>query len=110
MITLEQFKEAQKLIEDYEEQLRQTHVTSRVCMCCKKTIIEPLYGEPPILKQQEGMWNNGTVALLSFGFGSRNDLQSYYVAICDDCIDEAEKSGAATNYKSLIELCRKHGL
>lgn len=110
MLTQQQFEDAKKLIEDYEQQLRQAHVTSRVCMCCRETIISPVFGLPPILKQEQGAWGKGTIALISFGYGSRNDLDSFYAAICDNCINKAEADGVAIRYRSLKKICSEHGL
>ena len=110
MISIDQFKEAQKIIADYEQQFREAFVGSHICICCKKKKIEPFYGTPPILQQEDGTWKGGTVALISFGFGSIRDMERYYIAICDDCIDIATRNGTATNYDRLADICHKNGL
>ena len=47
---------------------------------------------------------------MTFGYGSRNDLCSFYIAICDDCIEQLEKDGLAIDVKTLRKEEQKYGL
>lgn len=38
-------------------------------------------------------WNNGDVAILHCGYGSRHDLTNFIIAICDDCIEKSLQNG-----------------
>jgi hypothetical protein len=42
---------------------------------------------------RQDMWQEGAIAKIEFGFGSRNDLNSYYAAVCDNCFDTLEEQG-----------------
>jgi hypothetical protein len=74
----------------------------KTCIVCKKnkvTLETKLHSLPvdPLKQHEDGMWNNGTVERISFGYGSRHDLSTYYIAVCDDCIEEAIKAGVVEN-------------
>ncbi len=61
------------------------------CICCNEKIERFLFeGEiNDEIKEEvpeQCMWNDGVVGKLEAGFGSRYDTDSFYVAICDDCI------------------------
>lgn len=58
-------------------------------------------GEPPALQQGQGPWLDGTVSIISFGYGSRYDMSQYYIAICDDCIESLIREGLAEDYSKL---------
>jgi hypothetical protein len=108
MITHKQYLSATKLIKQYEEQLSKDHVSAYTCISCKKNMVTPYEGSlPHPLHQEAGMWKNGTVSLVAFGYGSMHDTESFYVAICDDCISEAFKTGLAKRYEDLEKLISK---
>jgi hypothetical protein len=46
-------------------------------------------------------WENGDVAVLHCGYGSRHDLTNFVLALCDDCIDKSLQNGriAVLNYE-----------
>jgi len=53
------------------------------CCICGVNQIKPLqidYTTPP--NQEITYWDGGTVDLILFGYGSKHDMNSYYVAIC----------------------------
>lgn len=101
MIRPDKYRQAKKTIEEYENQLSEKLVNNYTCICCKKAILEPIWDLPPATEQHRGIWRDGTVSLVSFGFGSRNDMTSFLVAICDDCIEEADNLGIVVNYNKL---------
>ena len=45
---------------------------------------------------------------ISFGYGSRHDMRTFFVAICDDCITQLETSGLAIDFKLLKKEENKH--
>jgi hypothetical protein len=111
MITKEEFEKAQQIINEYKEQLNKAFVISRICVCCKTKEIKPLEGEViKVTQQEQGCWNDGTVEKITFGYGSKHDMRSFYVAICDDCIEQLEKDGLIVDIKSLRKEERKYGL
>ncbi len=38
-------------------------------------------------------WDDGLVAYVNAGYGSRNDMDKYVLAICDECIDNLTADG-----------------
>lgn len=116
MITKESFEKAQKIVNEYKKQFNKNLVVSRICVCCKKKEIKPLEqtgladGNIKATKQEQGCWVGGTVSKISFGYGSIHDMRSFYVAICDECIEQLEKDGLIVDLKLLFDEERKHGI
>jgi len=54
------------------------------CCVCKDKVISRI---------DPSMWADGTVSKITFGYGSIHDTDSYYIAICDECITELKESG-----------------
>ena len=84
-ITDEQYKEALDIIEKYNS-LQEKHIT-KTCCVCKHKEIKSMY---PIKynKLSNGLWNNGIVSKIQAGFGSDYDMDTFLIAICDDCITD----------------------
>jgi len=62
----------------------------RKCICCgKKITILDSIGQNS--KPKLCMWDDGMVAKIDAGYGSRNDGDMFYIAICDDCTKEKVK-------------------
>jgi len=102
MIKKEKYLKAKKIVRKFEFQLNSTFVKARTCAVCKTNVIRPHHPdmtEP--LKQEQGIWIDGVVEKVNFGFGSKHDMDSFYIAICSDCIEKLEKDGFATNIKEL---------
>lgn len=115
-ITKEEFEKAQQIINDYKVQLNKSLVKSLFCICCKTKEINPIEGmglsegHIKATEQEQGCWKDGTVNKIEFGYGSRNDLRKFYIAICDDCIEQLEKEGLAVDAKKLRKEENKHGI
>lgn len=110
MISKEDYAKAKETVDEYEKELNAKLIDSYTCLNCKEAEItaqNPEYINP--LMQGRGMWSNGTVIEVGFGFGSRHDMCNYYVAICDNCIEELEASGLAVN-KNNIRRKIKNGV
>lgn len=71
---------------------------SYTCICCRKNKIKLLEGI---------YWENGAVEKISFGYGSRNDSRCFYLAICDDCIERAEKDGLVIDTEVFKNVIKK---
>lgn len=108
MVTKKEYEKAKETIHEYDKQVSSELIEDYTCCVCKKNRITPLEKhrggverliDP--LGQNHGIWNNGVVEQISMGYGSRYDTNYYYIAICDDCIEELEKKGYITNYKKL---------
>lgn len=103
MITREEAEAATKVLNQYVREQNKLFITDYVCACCKVKKIVPLYNESAShpLRQEEWMWDDGTVARIDFGYGSRHDCEAYYIAICDDCIELLFDKKMAVNYAIL---------
>ena len=90
-------KNAKKLIREFDQAKRAKLVKTKTCISCKKNKIEVLHDTgkhyPDPGKQDEGMWNDGTVGKFYGGFGSQHDMEGYTFGICDDCITELHDRG-----------------
>lgn len=112
-ITKEEYLSAIAIIKEYKEQKCKKYIKEFVCICCKKNTINPMYlDENPIdpLKQEKGMWENGTVFLLNYGYGSSHDLDNYYAALCDECTTDLDKSGIIIDHHELSDRIGKDEL
>lgn len=116
MITKQEFENAQQVVFEYKSEINKQLISKRTCICCKQKEVKPLEGmglaEGSIksTEQEQGCWNDGTVEKVTFGYGSRHDMRSFYVAICDDCIEQLEKDGLIVDIKTLRKEEKKHGL
>ena len=111
-ITKEKYLEAQKIVDEYRNGLMQSFVKDYVCICCKENKIEllckdKLQGFDPLMQEQE-MWNGGTVELISFGYGSSHDSESYYMSICDNCVEKLVAEHLILKYRDLKKDVRLH--
>lgn len=92
--------EAKMKVDNYNNKLNKKYIKSFKCISCKENIIKPEYGEDTNpLKQDKNIWINGTVGLLLFGYGSTHDEESYFLGICDKCVDEHKS--LMVNYSEL---------
>ena len=108
-ISKEEYQRAKKLIEEYEMQTNKSLIKDHICICCKKNKITPLCSDITKLSEQEkGMWNNGTVEKISFGYGSIKDTNAYIISICDECIENLEKGGLSMNIRTLKSEEKKY--
>jgi hypothetical protein len=82
--------EAKNTLDAYNQKINKKHIKPITCICCKQTEIKPESGaqSPNPLKQEDGKWVNGGVAVIHFGYGSDHDDENYYVGICDKCVTE----------------------
>ena len=99
----DKIEEIKKLADELYLDWATTHVHPKTCICCRTTIISPLYplSEVPLhpLEQERGPWDEGIVSKINAGFGSRHDMESYYIAICDNCLTDLRD-------KKIIEVVR----
>ncbi len=107
MIKKEDYKKALATVQAYSEQLNLHTVSNHTCCVCKEKVISKIEAKHiHPLKQEQGMWADGVVEKITFGYGSIHDMDSYYIAVCDGCITELKKKGLATDFK---ELKKKYG-
>jgi hypothetical protein len=100
-ISKDEYFEAKELTKKFEAQQNSKHVESYTCINCKEKEITPMNPERiDMMRQDKGMWNDGTVALISFGYGSRLDLTEFFVGICDNCMESLEQSALAKEVRS----------
>lgn len=106
-ITEKEFNNAKDVVNNYIAQLNKLLITNHVCICCKRTEIKPTVGSSLLdgkiksTQQEFGSWSNGTVEKITFGYGSRHDMRSFYIGICDNCIDELESLRLLTDVNVL---------
>lgn len=88
-ITKEQYETALDIIKEYDFQDRE-HV-SKTCCVCKSAVVKTL---EPIAKNtiKHAMWSDGIVDKIQAGFGSSYDIDSFIIAICDNCISDLVNS------------------
>jgi hypothetical protein len=114
--TKKQFEEAKQIADDYIRKVNKSLITGMVCICCKKKKVNPVEGmglEDGSIRsteQETGCWDDGTVEKISFGYGSRQNMRSFYVAVCDDCVDELEKDGLAVDLNQLRRKEKELGI
>lgn len=101
--------DAKNLITAYEEKITQSLVPNEyTCICCKERKIKRLgddIGNP--LKQERGCWDDGGVFQVAFGYGSMLDLESFYIAICDVCMEDHDKQGRVINLSEVRKKLRE---
>lgn len=103
-ISKSEFLESLKIVEHYNRQINRSLIKDLTCICCKKNTIRPYgldYGSIKASEQEKGMWDNGTVKNISFGYGSRFDTTSFFAAICDDCAEELLESDLVVDVKKI---------
>jgi hypothetical protein len=66
-----------------------------------KTTINLLMEEPQVFPFNKELWKEGGVTRISFGYGSRHDLQSFYIAICDSCTEKLIKENIIVDTKDI---------
>lgn len=107
MITKQQYEDAKQLMQDYETQVTKAAIPNLKCICCHKPIVPALDYLPAPTKLEDGCWQEGAVALVTFGYGSRmHDSASYYIALCDTCMQQALEQGIAFDYNVLSAAVR----
>lgn len=101
---MDKIEEFNRIQDEIEEELGKA-VKPKNCIVCQENIINPLYPDMPIhpLEQQSGLWNDGAVAEIRPGFGSRHDMESYYIAICDPCLTKLASNGMIESKKKIKE-------
>jgi len=110
MATQDEYKKALQVVTDYQNEYNDKLTPAFICACCKQKEIKRLDG---FLSPTENdpldkiMWNGGSVQLMTFGYGSRHDNMSVYVAICDDCIHSLCDSNIALYHSVFYRKIRK---
>ena len=92
------------IIRTYRRDMESKYVQkTKVCVICKKSHVILMESRYPInpLGQTEACWIGGTVAKLDPGYGSKFDLDTYLVAICDECLEQAIADNNVTDLASL---------
>lgn len=102
MSDLEEYKKALKIVKIFEGERNKNFITDYTCCVCQINKIYPINPETiEPLKQQKGMWSNGLVELVQPGYGSIHDLEQFFIAICDDCIGDLNKTDISKNYRKI---------
>lgn len=97
---MEEYLKAKKIVDDYEIKIKNSLVNNHICSVCNKTEITKLgYVDP--LDQENGMWGDGSVVRVEFGYGSVHDTQSYYISICDQCVDRLVRDNKIVDINEL---------
>ena len=108
MITKEEKEEAEDLIRRYDKETNEIYSKNYTCCICKTNEITMFEDNKPSAKnQQSGMWKDGTVEKIQMPYGSKLDLNRYYIAICDSCIVSLEKENLIINEKELSRTINK---
>lgn len=96
--------------ERIKEELK-IHTKEKICIVCRKNTIKDLGISPWInpLQQQRGIWEDGIVEVVTPGYGSKYDLSSLLIAICDDCLEERINDGIIENTKQIEKQIQSEG-
>lgn len=108
-----EYQQAKIIVDTYIKEINKLLVVDNYCICCTTKKIKPLKdmglneGLIKPLEQENGCWDDGTVTKVSFGYGSKHDMSSFYIAICDECFDNLIKKKLVINtreiYNNLIK-------
>lgn len=107
MITEEQYQEAKRIFKEYKIQKNKSFINNMTCVCCRKNEVKPLAGTGladgyvNFTEQEKGCWDDGTVEKVSFGYGSKHDMRTFYIAICDDCLSDLEANNLVIDLSEL---------
>jgi hypothetical protein len=88
-ISTEDYIKAKETIRQYKDQ--EVVSVKHTCCVCKTKEIKSLY-------DSKDMWNEGTVEKITFGYGSKHDMNSFYIAICDECADGLTEATFRTTF------------
>jgi hypothetical protein len=78
------------------------------CIRCEKTIPETVKDRRPTDLLNTN-FVDGIVEKISIGYGSRHDLKTIVIGICDDCIDNLMEKGIIRDYGDLLDEERRRG-
>ena len=77
------------------------------CICCGKPI-KQLHPElDSTFQPNERMWKNALVERIVGNYGSKFDNKAFYIAICDDCLNQAIQEKRITNIPDSSEISDK---
>lgn len=62
------------------------------CLICD-TPIEKTFPDEKNYPDEQECWTRGLVAKVSANYGSEHDMDTFLMAICDDCINEKLQEG-----------------
>ena len=71
-------------------------------------LLMPHDGIRDLREQQQEMWRDGTVFKVFFGYGSKLDMDGFFMGLCDDCALELEEKRIVVNIGELIKRARKY--
>lgn len=104
---LPEYIRIKKMVEDFENKKFMETVKPLTCICCQKEQVSPDFefiSKPEPENQDKNVcWNNGAVTRLSAGWGSRHDMSSYFMAVCDSCISVLEEKGLLKKVRDVQE-------
>ena len=100
-ISYDDYVESLALVHNYELQERSRKIGHHNCIICSSKV--ELYegtGCSEINKQEQNAWKGGTVFPICPGYGSRFDMDFYYGAYCDNCLEDLIDFKKVRNLKS----------
>lgn len=110
MVTKEDVDKAARLIADFNKERNLALVKPLTCCVCKERQLNPINPEQIHPSEQDkGMWDGGIISKITAGYGSRRDMESFFIAICDECIDELEKEGLVRKVRDVRKEELKYG-
>jgi len=72
------------------------------CIVCGNPIKILDMGYYDAIELEQNMWDGGTVDPIYMPFGSRLDGRSYYIGLCDDCVEKKEKDGGIIRRRDYV--------
>lgn len=104
----DEYLKAKETIQEYEKNINSNFISEYTCIVCQKNKIIPYHKDiiDP-LTQENSMWEDGVVEKITAGYGSCHDMDSYYIGICDECIENLKQKGLIKNFKELKKIIYK---
>jgi hypothetical protein len=80
------------------------NLKSYKCICCGFEIkpVQPELFDKMNSEINHWMWDGGVVTRINMPYGSSLDGDSYFIAICDNCVEKLHKEGKALYIEDYI--------
>jgi hypothetical protein len=99
-----EYLKAKWVVDEYTCDVNKSLIKSMTCCSCKKKVLHPINnnGHTKGSEMEFSSYSGGTVERINFSYGSKRDGESYFIAICDDCIDRLELEGIVFNTDEIV--------
>lgn len=104
IIPKEKYLEARDIITKYERQSNESLIEEFCCVVCGERL--PRYKTSDLdmtdaINQDKHNFDGGTVCKISPGYGSAFDCFTFFVALCDECIEKKVRDRAIKSVREI---------